>query len=157
MRDQLIGARDQDDFIVHRMLADLESIDKASEVYSNLLPDVIDILIFGVGVDGHIASLFPKSSALFETSKLVVPIKKSGLYFARMTITPLVLKRAKKIFLLATGKEKGEALASALFGDGGITELPVRLLSEATWLLDSEATEEIERLSNAKISNQMLK
>ena len=58
----------------------------------------------------------------------------------RLTITPRVIQSAKSVFLFAKGKEKGQVLANALKNPNDISSLPVRLVLETTWVLDTDAT-----------------
>ena len=58
-----------------------------SSSYSELLPEVIDVLLLSMGEDGHIASLFPGSPALSETERKVLPVIGPKVPFQRLTIT----------------------------------------------------------------------
>jgi 6-phosphogluconolactonase/glucosamine-6-phosphate isomerase/deaminase len=73
----------------------------------------------------------------------VIPCIKQHL----LTITPLVIKRAKTIFLLATGAIKGRVLARALQEQENISALPIQLLLNATWILDHDAVGQLSKSS----------
>jgi 6-phosphogluconolactonase len=107
--------------------------------YSKLLPESVDLLLLSVGTDGHIASLFPHSEALNESERIIVPITGPTPPSKRLTITPRVIKSAKKIVVMAAGNEKGRVLAKALEEPDNIMELPVRLTIGSTWVLDETA------------------
>ncbi len=124
---------------IMRMEAENSDREAAAKAYEKLIPEEIDILLLGMGADGHIASLFPNSSALLAEERSVLPIKGPKLPFERLTITPKVIASAKSIFLLVAGKKKGVVLAEALRSESDFMSLPVRLTLAGTWLLDAEA------------------
>jgi 6-phosphogluconolactonase len=128
---------------VFRMEAEAEDREVAAQRYSDLLPDSIDVLLLGVGEDGHIASLFPNSTALQERNRRVVPITGPKPPFERLTITPPVIAQAKSIFVLATGNAKAKVLSKARQAPSNFVELPACLVLSATWLLDTVVTENI--------------
>ena len=125
---------------LNKMNGDADDILFETRRYEKLLPDEIDILLFSVGEDGHIASLFPGSDALYEHEHSVVPIIGPKPPQNRLTITPRVINSAKSIFVFASGAEKGKILAKALDDHDNVNELPVRLTIGATWILDEAAT-----------------
>ena len=111
--------------------------DEEAQRYDNLLPHSIDVLLLGVGSDGHIASLFPNSDGLQERQRGVIPITGSFEPFERMTITPQVLKKVQSCFVLASGAMKVTILSEALSNPNDIASMPVRLVLDSTWLMDS--------------------
>ncbi len=121
----------------------LEDVELAASCYARLLPEQIDVLLLGMGEDGHIASLFPGSPATTEMSRRVVATTGPKPPPRRISITPRVIGEARVIFLLATGQRKGKVLARALKGGDSVRELPVRLALRATWLLDRDAGQEL--------------
>jgi 6-phosphogluconolactonase/glucosamine-6-phosphate isomerase/deaminase len=80
---------------VFRMGADAADREAAAQRYADLLPDSIDVLLLGVGEEGHIASLFPNSASLQERKRRVIPITGPKPPFERLTITPPVIAQAK--------------------------------------------------------------
>jgi 6-phosphogluconolactonase len=127
---------------VFRMEADTTDLD-AAQRYSDLLPDSIDVLLLGVGEDGHIASLFPNNAALRERRRRVIAITGPKPPFERLTITPQVITGARSVFVLATGAAKAQVLLTALQGAESYQTIPARLaLKNATWLLDVPFTQE---------------
>jgi 6-phosphogluconolactonase len=123
---------------VFRIEAEDPDIEKAALKYADLLPSAIDIAIFGVGEDGHIASLFPDNLKIHESSKLVMPIIGPKAPFQRISITPLIIKKIDKIFILVNGASKSKVLKKAVEDPYNVHEYPVRLLIHGTWLIDSE-------------------
>ena len=131
------------DWQITRMHADSPDREGAAREYESLLPRFIDVLLLGLGLDGHVASLFPYSLALSQTGRRVVPVVGPYHPFARLTITPQVIAQARSVFLLATGEEKGQVLARALKSPMDISESPVRLTFDGTWLLDAAAKQQL--------------
>jgi 6-phosphogluconolactonase len=123
----------------HRIKAEEPDKDAASRSYEDILPDAVDIVLLGMGEDGHIASLFPGDQALLETTRRVLPVIGPKQPKQRLTITPPVISKADLVFLLATGSVKGEVLARALKEPRNIKIMPVQLLLNAVWILDYEA------------------
>ena len=128
---------------IYRIEAECEDIEAAGVRYAELLPNSIDVLLLSVGVDGHIASLFPYDPALSEYKRRVVPAVGLKLPFKRLTITPKVISDSAEVFVLAFGKSKGRVLLEALRNPNDIASCPARLVLNATWLLDDEAGKEI--------------
>ena len=74
-----------------------------------------DLVLLGIGPDGHLASLFPDQASLSERSRLVVGVPEAGLepYVPRVTLTFPALVNARQVVFLATGESKAEAVAAA--------------------------------------------
>jgi len=126
---------------VFRMEADDADREFAARRYANLLPRYMDVLLLGVGDDGHVASLFPRSPALKEHDRTVMPVVGPKASHERLTITPPVISGAEKVFVLATGDVKAGVLAAALRDTDDIESLPVRLALRGTWLVDTALSE----------------
>ncbi|HSK08010.1 MAG TPA: 6-phosphogluconolactonase [Vicinamibacterales bacterium] len=123
---------------VFRMPAETEDLEAAARGYEALLPGRLDCLVLGVGADGHTASLFPGSPALRETSRAVVPATGPEAR-QRLTITPPVIRRARRRIVLAAGAGKAAAVRAALAGPGDPVACPARLARPALWILDEAA------------------
>jgi 6-phosphogluconolactonase len=126
-----------------RMEAENTDREEAVRKYEKLIPEEVDVLLLGMGADGHIASLFPNSSALLAEKRSVLPVTGLQPPHERLTITPTVITHARSVFLIATGKEKGEVLAEALKSPVDFLSLPVRLASGSTYLLDDKAGDQL--------------
>ena len=124
---------------INPIQVDDKDSEQAALSYEKKLPKKVDILILTAGEDGHIASLFPGSDALKEFHRRVTHIKGPCEPINRITITPEVVKNAKKIFLLATGSVKGLALHNALHSSLDVHLNPVLLARPGVWLLDQDA------------------
>jgi 6-phosphogluconolactonase len=121
---------------VHRMPAELGPDEGAAEyekVVAANLP--LDLVLLGVGEDGHTASLFPGHQAL-KAHNLVV-----GVYDSpkpppeRVTLTLPVLRAARRVLIMATGAGKADAVARAKRG-----EVPSGMITGAKWLIDQAAS-----------------
>jgi 6-phosphogluconolactonase len=119
---------------VFRMEAESIDIEAAADRYAALIPQVIDVLLLGIGEDGHIASLFPHSEALGITHRLVVPVTGSASPFCRLTITPHIIRSAKEVFILALGAQKRSIYEDALRDPADIKAIPARLVLYGTWI-----------------------
>jgi 6-phosphogluconolactonase len=121
---------------VFRMEADAINLEAAAQRYADLLPDSVDVLLLGVGEDGHVASLFPNNIALQEQRRGVLLITGPKPPFERLTIAPKVITRARSVFVLATGSTKAVMLSAALKNPNDFVALPARLTLGGTWLMD---------------------
>jgi 6-phosphogluconolactonase len=121
---------------VFRMEADAINLEAAAQRYADLLPDSVDVLLLGVGEDGHIASLFLNHVALQERRRRVLLITGPKPPFERLTITPQVITKARSVFVLASGSAKAAMLSAALKNPNDIAVLPARLTLGGTWLMD---------------------
>ena len=124
---------------VHRMEAERSDRERAADEYAALLPARLDVLILGMGPDGHTASLFPGSPALSEATRLVVPVIGPKPPPERLTITPPVIERARSIAVVATGRDKAGVAAQALEGGASPRDIPISLARRGTWFLDVAA------------------
>ncbi len=124
---------------VHRMEAERSNRDGAAREYEGLLPRALDILLLGIGADGHTASLFPGSAALDERQRLVLPVLGAKPPAERMTITPPVIEAARKVVVLASGEDKAAIVARALEGPPAPKVVPAQLARRGTWFLDQAA------------------
>lgn len=128
-----------------RIRGEAESPENEVIRYEALLPDEIDLVLLSVGEDGHIASLFPHSSALMSEANMayVSDAPKPPSY--RISITPRVILNAKHVIVMASGDVKGQVLARAQNSPDDISELPVRVTIGRTWVLDEEAASSFRR------------
>jgi 6-phosphogluconolactonase len=105
-----------------------------------------DLILLGIGEDGHTASLFPASDALSETKHLVVApyVEKLGAY--RLTLTLPVLNHGAAIVFLVAGENKAGAIKQALGSyDAGEPLVPAAMIrpvdGRLIWLITQDAVE----------------
>jgi 6-phosphogluconolactonase len=113
---------------------------------------IFDLIILGMGGDGHTASLFPGSKSLEETTKLAVPVFLNESQRDRITLTLPVLNNADQILFLIAGPSKA-AVLSEILGDGEKKKcFPAGLIRPAhgnmIWLIDQEAAGKLRGLKS---------
>jgi 6-phosphogluconolactonase len=128
----------------YRMPADAPDRVEAAKRYGRRLPDPLDVLVLGMGPDGHTASLFPGSAALDESDARVVAVTAPKPPPERMTITPTVIARSRSIVMLVTGAEKAPMIARALGGIVDPKAVPAQLARRAIWVLDQAAASQLD-------------
>lgn len=140
---------------VHRIRGELGA-DEAAEDYEAQLrdsfgsegPPAFDLLLLGIGPDGHTASLFPRDPALSERERLAVGVPVPGMapLVPRVTLTLPVLHAAHEVIFLISGEDKAEAAARA-FADAPSPDTPASLVSpdpgQLTVLIDHEAATQL--------------
>jgi 6-phosphogluconolactonase len=124
---------------IHRMEAERSDREAAAREYERSLPSRLDILVLGMGPDGHTASLFPGSAALDERHRLVVPVIGAKPPAERLTITPPVIEAARRVAVIATGEDKAAMVARAIEGPLAPKDVPVQLARRGSWFLDQAA------------------
>ena len=139
VRETLLASHPEALGRVYRMPVDAPDREKAADRYGRRLPDPLDVVVLGMGEDGHTASLFPGSAALDETDRRVVPVTGPKPPFERMTITPRVIERARSIVVLVSGAAKAHTLSKVLGGLHLPNEFPAQLARRGTWIVDPAA------------------
>ncbi|MDP6044879.1 MAG: 6-phosphogluconolactonase [Phycisphaerae bacterium] len=112
---------------VNPMPADSDELDSAAEKYEQLIRQRVeaasdgipcfDLILLGMGGDGHTASLFPFTKALSETERLVLSHFVPVLGRRRMTFTFPLINAARNIVALVTGTDKAEAISIVMGND----------------------------------------
>lgn len=103
---------------------------------------VFDLVLLGMGPDGHVASLMPGCLALGAKSPVAVVSAEevtSEPRVARITLTPPVLERARRIMVTVTGGEKAERLREVLRGPSRVPATLVRPGERVSWVVDRAA------------------
>jgi 6-phosphogluconolactonase len=101
---------------------------------------VFDLILLGMGPDGHTASLFPGTLALEEQRRLVVPNQIDYMPHERVTFTFPVLNAGRQVAFLVTGADKSAMLQRALEGDPAVPAARVQpTAGEVRWFVDRAA------------------
>ena len=133
---------------IHRMAAERPDLDRAASEYDQLLPPRFDLLLLGMGPDGHTASLFPYAPAVTEPSRRVVAAEAPPAPIvppvARMTITPLVIAAARHIVVMVRGTDKSAILQHILEGPEQPARLPAQYARGGTWIIDQAAAAQLQ-------------
>jgi len=137
---------------VHRMPGpeDFETPEKAAAAYEKELrryfgaaAPAFDLQLLGLGVEGHVASLFPGSPALAEIRKWVMAVEAPAQPPQRLTLTPAVLNRGRNTFFLVAGANKREIVAALRAEpEERPSEYPAGIIKpegRALWFLDKAA------------------
>jgi 6-phosphogluconolactonase len=124
---------------VHRMHGEWPDRAAAARAYEEELPEALDVLVLGIGEDGHTASLFPGAAALSEVERRVLPVTGPKPPPERLTITPKVIAAARHVIVLASGSGKSDPVARAVAGPTNPLETPAQFARDALWILDPAA------------------
>lgn len=109
-----------------------------------------DLFMLGLGTDAHTASLFPETAALNETERIAVAnwVPKFGAF--RLTLTPPVINRSRKVLFIATGSEKAAALSTVIEGEYKPADAPAQIIRPQAggpdWLVDEAAAAALRRI-----------
>jgi 6-phosphogluconolactonase len=132
---------------VHRMRGEMEPREAAA-LYEKELeeffggPPVLDLVLLGIGEDGHTASLFPDTPALDARDRWAVENPVEKLNTTRLTLTVPAVDAARKVAFLVAGEGKAEALEEILEGDANPHKYPAKLVrpeAEVAWMVDRAA------------------
>lgn len=138
---------------VFRMKGEAPDLAGAAAEYEATLRDTVkqkigglpslDLVVLGIGEDGHTASLFPGEPTMHLTDRLVAPVPAKGTREARLTLTVPVLENARATTIIVLGKSKHPALERVWAVNGDVNETPARVIrslrGSITWVIDRAA------------------
>lgn len=138
---------------VHRMRGEL-SPEEAAASYEDELREFfgsdgipsLDLIMLGIGEDGHTASLFPNTPALDVTDRWAVENPVEKLDTIRLTLTAPIINAARSVNFLVAGEGKAGALREILEGVADPHEYPAKLVQPAggpVWMLDRTAASQL--------------
>jgi 6-phosphogluconolactonase len=145
---------------IHRMEGELDDLLTAAERYTETLLRVaeenrlwprFDLVLLGLGSDGHTASLFPGATLPLQEEQPVLAV--SGSYDNRppnrISLTPKAINSARHVFFLVTGGQKAPAVAATLQGPRDLDRYPAQRIQPTNgsivWFIDDEAATNLER------------
>lgn len=139
---------------IHRILAEQEAWQAAEQyettlrTFFDLAPDGLprfDLILLGMGPDGHTASLFPGTPAVHERTRLVAAPWVEKLHTYRITMTPAVLCHAMHVVFAVGGADKADTLRQVVHGEYQPARFPAQVVrpTQGTllWLVDEAAAQ----------------
>ena len=136
---------------VHRMRGEVNPEQAALEYEQTVRREVLprdglpslDLILLGMGPDGHTASLFPGTPALHDSARLVAANYVPKLNAHRITFTPPLINAASNVIFLVAGADKADVLRAVLEGEYKPDVLPSQVVrptdGSLTWLVDRAA------------------
>lgn len=138
---------------VHRMKAENPNAQTVAAVYEQDLKQSFqlaegqfpqfDLVLLGMGANGHTASLFPGTAAIHEQIRLVVAPWVEEVNSDRITLTPPVINTAREVIFFVAGLEKAATLKAVLEGQYQPDRLPAQIIrlaqGKVTWMIDQAA------------------
>jgi 6-phosphogluconolactonase len=131
---------------VHRVHSENPSAQEAADEYEKIIVPRLDLILLGLGADGHTASIFPGSEVLHETQRLVAAPWVEKLNTYRITMTLPLLNNGASILFLVSGAEKAEIVKEVLEGPKKYPAQAVQPMNgELIWMLDRDAARNLNR------------
>jgi 6-phosphogluconolactonase len=146
---------------IHRFLTERDEAEIVAEKMENSMREFFglaadefprfDLILLGMGADGHTASLFPFTSSLNEKERLVTENYIEKLQTFRLTFTIPTINHARNIIFLVVGADKAEALRTVLGGEYNPKRIPAQLIrpekGNLTFFVDEKAAFLLGRIS----------
>jgi 6-phosphogluconolactonase len=140
---------------IHSILCNQSPRESAAQ-YENVLrvffadqPPHLDLILLGLGENGHTASLFPDTPVLEEKERWVGEVYVPEQDLHRVTLTPPIINQATVVAFLVAGASKARVLSQVIEGSADTLRLPAQLIrptkGELFWLVDQEASSLLRR------------
>ena len=150
-RGALLDRIPLDDDQVHRIEGELSPEEAAARAEADLRASVpgepvpqLDLILLGMGPDGHTASLFPGAPELDETERLMVPVHRPEMPQPwRVSMTLPVLNAGRRVLVIVGGAEKAPMVPRAIEGDPSIPAGRLDPAGEFTWILTQDAAAQL--------------
>lgn len=127
-------------------LAAFEYEDKLRAFFDGSWPK-FDLLLLGMGTDGHTASLFPNTAGLNEAHRWFIAHQVPSQEAWRLTLTKNAINAARQIIVLVSGQSKAAMLSEVLTGPNNPAQKPIQLISpvdgEMIWMIDRDAASQL--------------
>lgn len=137
---------------IHRIEGEQKDLARSAAAYSELIRGQVpcgdnglpqfDLILLGIGPDGHVASLFPDTPILKEQEKLAAAVYVGKLCTWRISLTLPVINNARHVAVLAAGENKANIIRRTFIDDAGSERFPIQLVrpaGELEWYLDAAA------------------
>jgi len=138
---------------VHRIPTEHGNFDMAVHEYVDVIRNVLgtgkdkvpefDLIMLGMGSDGHLGSLFPNSYAPFDTADLACVVYCLDEKLDRITLTPPILRAGRHLIVLVSGEAKADILKEVLSSEPDEVHYPIHtlwpVLDKVSWLADRQA------------------
>lgn len=144
---------------VHRIKGEIDIAVAAGEYERELRtafgkhPLRFDLVLLGIGEDGHTASIFPGTDAVVEKTALVCPVVDQYQNIRRVTLTFPIINSAREILFLASGKRKAPIVQRVLGTLKSTEDLPATMVrpvdGRIRWMLDEEAASQIDPITGS--------
>jgi len=138
---------------IHRVTGEAEDYSEAVAEYERIIRSVFnlshrqlpkfDLIILGMGADGHIGSILPNTYAQFDTDDLVSAVYRMNGDYNRITLTVPVMKESERILILVSGKNKSQIVKEVFHTEPDPVKYPVHslwpVMHKIRWLIDQDA------------------
>ena len=138
------------------MHTDATNMQACADEYAQLLRDKLpqddngasqfDLVLLGMGEDGHTASLFPNTDILNETEKMVAGVYVKKMQTWRLSLTYPTINNANNVMMLVAGKDKAKVLSEVLSGENENEPYPIQRINPTgnlVWYLDRSAASQL--------------